>query len=147
MAMTRRRAALGGLLQGEELAHLATESPARGAVRAGARTTCDPQARTALGVDSLYAHQRAAWDAATRGEHVLVSTGTASGKTLAFNLPVLDAIAREPKTRALYLYPTKALAQDQFRTLSGYRCRGCDRRSTTATRRPSSAGRSAPGRT
>jgi DEAD/DEAH box helicase domain-containing protein len=51
---------------------------------------------------------------------VLVSTGTASGKTLAFNLPVLDAIARDPKVRALYLYPTKALAQDQFRTLSGY---------------------------
>jgi DEAD/DEAH box helicase domain-containing protein len=51
----------------------------------------------------------------------MVTTGTASGKTLAFNLPVLDALAREPKTRALYLYPTKALAQDQFRTLSGYR--------------------------
>ncbi len=61
------------------------------------------------------------WDAAARGEHVLVTTGTASGKTLAFNLPVLDALAREPKSRALYLYPTKALAQDQFRTLSGYR--------------------------
>ena len=42
-----------------------------------------------------------------------VVTGTASGKSLAFNLPVADAIAREPKTRALYLYPTKALAQDQ----------------------------------
>jgi DEAD/DEAH box helicase domain-containing protein len=51
---------------------------------------------------------------------VLVATGTASGKTLAFNLPVLDAIARDPKSRALYLYPTKALAQDQFRTLSSY---------------------------
>ena len=55
-----------------------------------------------------------------RGEHVLVTTGTASGKTLAFNLPILDAIARDRKTRVLYLYPTKALAQDQFRTLSGY---------------------------
>src|SRR6185437_12441425 len=74
----------------------------------------------AVGVDRLYTHQRAVWDAAARGEHVLVSTGTASGKTLAFNLPVLDAIARDPKVRALYLYPTKALAQDQFRTLSGY---------------------------
>ena len=45
-------------------------------------------------------------------------TGTASGKTLAFNLPVLDAIARDPKARALYLYPTKALAQDQARSLT-----------------------------
>ena len=52
---------------------------------------------------------------------MLVTTGTASGKTLAFNLPVLDALAREPKLRALYLYPTKALAQDQFRALAGYR--------------------------
>ena len=76
--------------------------------------------RDAIGVPALYAHQRAAWDAAARGEHLVVTTGTASGKTLAFNLPVLDALAREPKNRALYLYPTKALAQDQFRTLAGY---------------------------
>ena len=69
----------------------------------------------------LYRHQRDAWDAAAAGKHVLVTTGTASGKTLAFNLPVLDALAREPKLRALYLYPTKALAQDQFRALAGYR--------------------------
>ena len=104
-----------GLLQGEELAHLTTE-PAR-----DARYVPLPDAlEAAIGVDRLYAHQRAVWDAAERGEHVLVATGTASGKTLAFNLPVLDAIARDPKVRALYLYPTKALAQDQFRTLSGY---------------------------
>ena len=82
------------------------------------RTDLDPRVRDAIGVDRLYAHQREAWDAAARGDHVLVTTGTASGKTLAFNLPVLDAVAREPKSRALYLYPTKALAQDQFRTLS-----------------------------
>ena len=49
---------------------------------------------------------------------VIVTSGTASGKSLSFNLPVLDAIARDPKTRALYLYPTKALAQDQARKLS-----------------------------
>jgi DEAD/DEAH box helicase domain-containing protein len=104
-----------GLLAGEELAHLATE-PAR-----DARYAPLPELLAApIGVDRLYTHQRAAWDAAERGEHVLVSTGTASGKTLAFNLPVVDAIARDPKVRALYLYPTKALAQDQFRTLSGY---------------------------
>ena len=77
--------------------------------------------REAIGVPELYAHQREAWEAAARGEHLVVTTGTASGKTLAFNLPVLDALARTPKNRALYLYPTKALAQDQFRTLNGYR--------------------------
>src|SRR5207247_9107266 len=50
--------------------------------------------------------------------HVIVTTGTASGKSLAFNLPVLSALAAEPKNRALYLYPTKALAQDQARALA-----------------------------
>ena len=70
------------------------------------------------GLDGLYVHQREVWDAAARGEHVVVTTGTASGKSLAFNLPVLDALAREPKHRALYLYPTKALAQDQARALA-----------------------------
>src|SRR5207302_6785221 len=80
-----------------------------------------PRVRDALGaqgIEQLYTHQRAAWDAAARGEHVVVTTGTASGKTLAFNLPVLDAIARDAKNRALYLYPTKALAQDQLRALA-----------------------------
>ena len=63
-------------------------------------------------------HQRDAFDAAARGEHVILATGTASGKSLGFNLPVLDAIARDPKNRALYLYPTKALSQDQARALA-----------------------------
>ena len=53
-----------------------------------------------------------------RPENVIVTSGTASGKSLAFNMPVLDAIARDPKARALYLYPTKALAQDQARKLA-----------------------------
>jgi DEAD/DEAH box helicase domain-containing protein len=109
-----------GLLQGDELAHLATE-PERDARHAPLPDELDPRVRTAIGVEQLYTHQRDAWDAAARGDHLVVTTGTASGKTLAFNLPVLDRVARAPKTRALYLYPTKALAQDQFRTLSGYR--------------------------
>jgi DEAD/DEAH box helicase domain-containing protein len=69
------------------------------------------------GITELYVHQAEAWEAARRGENLIVTTGTASGKTLAFNLPVLDSLAREPKNRALYLYPTKALAQDQARAL------------------------------
>src|SRR5437763_458649 len=111
------------LLQGEEIAYLSTE-PAREARLAPLPDDLHTRVREALaaqGIDELYTHQRAAWDAATRGEHVVVTTGTASGKTLAFNLPVLDAIAREPKQRALYLYPTKALAQDQLRSLSTFR--------------------------
>ncbi len=69
------------------------------------------------GITGLYSHQVEAWEAARRGD-VIVTSGTASGKSLSFNLPVLDAIVADPKTRALYVYPTKALAQDQARKLS-----------------------------
>src|SRR5437763_7424798 len=111
------------LLQGEEIAYVSTE-PAREARLAPLPDELHPRVRDALaaqGIDELYTHQRAVWDAASRGEHVVVTTGTASGKSLAFNLPVLDAIAHEPKQRALYLYPTKALAQDQARALAELR--------------------------
>jgi DEAD/DEAH box helicase domain-containing protein len=112
-----------GLLEGEELAHL-EEAPAREAILAPLPEALHPRVRKALaaqGVNELYAHQAEAWEAAARGEHFVVTTGTASGKTLSFNLPVLDALAREPKQRALYLYPTKALAQDQLRALGSLR--------------------------
>jgi DEAD/DEAH box helicase domain-containing protein len=111
------------LLQGEELAHLETEA-ARPARLAPIPDELEPSVRAALPVDSLYEHQRDTWDAAARGEHVVVTTGTASGKTLAFNLPVVDALALEPKLRALYLYPTKALAQDQARALQRLHVKG-----------------------
>ena len=65
---------------------------------------------------ALYSHQLEALEAAAAG-NVIVTSGTASGKSLSFNLPVLDAIAHDPKSRALYIYPTKALAQDQARKL------------------------------
>jgi DEAD/DEAH box helicase domain-containing protein len=111
------------LLEGEELAYLGVEA-ARDARLAPLPDDLHPRLREALeaqGVQALYEHQAAAWEAAGRGEHLIVTTGTASGKTLAFNLPVLDAIAREPKQRAFYLYPTKALAQDQLRSLGSFR--------------------------
>jgi DEAD/DEAH box helicase domain-containing protein len=111
------------IVAGEELAHLTTE-PARAARSAPLPDDLDPRVREALGaagITELFTHQADAWDAAARGEHLIVTTGTASGKTLAFNLPVLDALGREPKLRALYLYPTKALAQDQIRALTELR--------------------------
>jgi DEAD/DEAH box helicase domain-containing protein len=110
------------LLAGEELAYL-TEVPAREPDVVQFPEELDPRVRSALeaqGLSGLYRHQAEAFAAASRGEHLVVSTGTASGKTLAFNLPVLDALAAEPKLRALYLYPTKALAQDQARALASY---------------------------
>jgi len=75
------------------------------------------QALAARGVTELWSHQAAAF-AASRESDVVVTTGTASGKSLAFNLPVLDQLCRDPLARALYLYPTKALAQDQARALA-----------------------------
>jgi len=106
------------LLQGEELACLRSE-PERAARTVPLPEGLHERVRGSLGVESLYTHQAEAWEAAARGEHLIVTTGTASGKSLAFNLPVLDALAREPKKRAFYLYPTKALAQDQLRALTG----------------------------
>ena len=72
-----------------------------------------------LEIERLYSHQAAAiycsWDGPT-----IVTTGTASGKSLCFNLPTLDVLCRDTKARALYLYPTKALAQDQARALAAF---------------------------
>jgi len=78
------------------------------------------EALRGAGVERLYSHQRQALEAAA-SSHLVITSGTASGKSLAFNLPVLDGIARDPKRRALYLYPTKALAQDQARKLGELR--------------------------
>jgi len=72
------------------------------------------------GVERLYTHQLAAYEAAA-GSNLVITSGTASGKSLAFNLPVLNGIAANAKRRALYLYPTKALAQDQARKLAQLR--------------------------
>ncbi len=72
------------------------------------------------GSTRLYTHQLRAYEAAV-DSNLVITSGTASGKSLAFNLPVLDGIAARPKDRALYLYPTKALAQDQARKLAQLR--------------------------
>lgn len=71
-----------------------------------------------LKITTLYAHQADAVNAIRRGKNVMVATPSASGKTLCYNIPVLDAMLEDPSVRALYLFPTKALAQDQLRTLT-----------------------------
>jgi DEAD/DEAH box helicase domain-containing protein len=65
------------------------------------------------GIRAIYSHQREVWDAVRAGNNVVVVTPTASGKTLCYNLPALDALVRDEKARALYIFPTKALSQDQ----------------------------------
>jgi len=69
------------------------------------------------GINQLYSHQAESLRAIRKGCHLIVATGTASGKTLCYNLPILDRLLKEPDARALYLYPTKALAQDQENNL------------------------------
>ncbi|MBI2723800.1 MAG: DEAD/DEAH box helicase [Chloroflexi bacterium] len=69
------------------------------------------------GIEALYTHQAQALGAVMQGRSVVIVTPTASGKTLCYNLPVLQRILRDPESRALYLFPTKALAQDQMEEL------------------------------
>jgi DEAD/DEAH box helicase domain-containing protein len=71
------------------------------------------------GVTRLYSHQREAIDSIHEGRDTVIVTPTASGKTLCYNLPVLDAIMKDKSARALYLFPTKALSQDQLAELTG----------------------------
>ncbi len=71
----------------------------------------------AKGIEKLYSHQAAAAEMARAGKDFVVVTPTASGKTLCYNLPVLNAVLENPDTRALYLFPAKALAQDQLTEL------------------------------
>jgi DEAD/DEAH box helicase domain-containing protein len=67
----------------------------------------------ARGIDRIYTHQAEVWEESRRGNNVVVVTPTASGKTLCYNLPCLQALLEDPEARCLYLFPTKALSQDQ----------------------------------
>ena len=82
----------------------------------------DPRIADALrarGIHELYVHQARAWELIEKGHHVVVVTPTASGKTLCYNLPALQCLVHQPDARILYLFPTKALAQDQLAELEG----------------------------
>jgi len=97
--------------------------PARPASYADFPQALDPRLVSALrqvGASPLYTHQVASVEAALSGENVVVVTGTASGKTLCYNLPVLQTLLNDPQARALYLFPTKALAQDQTAALNQF---------------------------
>ncbi|MBI2862820.1 MAG: DEAD/DEAH box helicase, partial [Chloroflexi bacterium] len=94
--------------------------PSRAGAYAGFPPDLDRHLRAALwqrGIAQLYTHQRSAFDLVQQGKHVAVVAPTASGKSLCYHLPVIDCILKEPTARALYLYPTKALAQDQLADL------------------------------
>ena len=73
----------------------------------------------AKNIERLYSHQAAAAEAVHDGRNIVIVTPTASGKTLCYNLPVLNRLLAEPGTRAMYLFPTKALAEDQLKVAIG----------------------------
>lgn len=96
------------------------ELPAREPVYAQFPDFMDDRIKAALqrrGVRRLYSHQASAIEAAQEGSSVVVVTPTASGKTMCYNVPVLDAILKDGESRALFLFPTKALSQDQTKEL------------------------------
>jgi DEAD/DEAH box helicase domain-containing protein len=113
---------LEGLVSGEDERLVATtREKAHQAELGPVPDELHPAVREALarvGIDALFSHQAEAWDSVMRQGHTVVTTGTASGKSLCFNLPVLHMLSVDPRARALYLYPTKALAQDQARGLA-----------------------------
>lgn len=103
-----------------QLAHVQTIS-----ARSASYGKLDPPVQTGLaqvlerlGISQLYTHQAEAVSCARGGQHVVIVTSTASGKTLCYNIPVIEAIAAQPRASALYVFPTKALAQDQQRGLA-----------------------------
>ena len=128
-----------GTLRGSELIHSAVRElerraaasdcltavrhfPARPARWAGFPKWLDARLAEALrrrGIERLFSHQAAALEAVQGGRDVVVVTPTASGKTLCYNLPVLNRLLADPGARALYLFPTKALSRDQMEELNG----------------------------
>ncbi len=111
-------AAVAGTEAGEEPLRHVAELPARHGRPQPWPAWVEPdvlRAFTDRGVSSPWAHQVQAANVAHAGRHVVISTGTASGKSLAYQLPILNALASDPRARALYISPTKALGHDQLR--------------------------------
>lgn len=111
---------LAGVPHGDPRLTHVVELPPRAADRTAWPAWASPEVITALrdaGVDAPWSHQAEAADLAFEGKHVVVSTGTASGKTLGYQLPVLTTLQTDSKATALYLAPTKALGADQLRAV------------------------------
>ena len=127
---TGHKAELAPVLNKFERMALDPDSPIRAIRRTAARPgqyaafpeQVNPRLREVLaarGIDKLYTHQALACEKVAAGDNVVIVTPTASGKTLCYNLPVLDRLTAEPGARAMYLFPTKALAEDQLDELHG----------------------------
>lgn len=111
-------AALAGVEAGEDPLRHVADLPASAGQAGAWPDWAEPDvisAFTGRGVEAPWSHQLAAAELAHAGRHVVISTGTASGKSLAYQLPVLQALVTDPRARVLYLSPTKALGHDQLR--------------------------------
>lgn len=107
---------------GKQITHW-EEIPPQTARYANFPGAIDDRLRSALktrGIEKLYSHQAETFTRISRGENVVLITPTASGKTLAYNLPVLNTVSAHNESRALYLFPTKALSQDQLKELHDF---------------------------
>jgi DEAD/DEAH box helicase domain-containing protein len=105
-----------------QIAHI-NRIPSKDAIYKDPETAISPAVKSALaamGISSLYSHQAKAIDLISRGKNVAIVTSTASGKTICYNVPVLESLLADPKATALFLFPTKALAQDQLRVLGHF---------------------------
>jgi len=110
---------LGFLDYGGRIVHV-QKLPARQGRYAQPTRPIHPALKNVLrmeGIEKLFLHQAQAFDLVGQGKDVVVVTGTASGKTLCYNLPVLQTLLENPDARAMYVFPAKALAQDQLATL------------------------------
>lgn len=119
------RAALAGIAPGEQPLRHVTDLPASAGHTVDWPDWAGPAVVAAFaerGVHSPWSHQRAAAELAHAGRHVVISTGTASGKSLAYQLPALCQLAADPRSRVLYLSPTKALGHDQLRAAHALSC-------------------------
>ncbi|TYZ57781.1 hypothetical protein PybrP1_003240 [[Pythium] brassicae (nom. inval.)] len=106
-----------------QLVHVERRPPRAAQLREIAALPLPPRVQTALancGIQQLYAHQFEAVDALLTGANVVLSTATASGKSLAYNVPMLTALLEDARSTFLYLFPTKALAQDQLKSLRSF---------------------------
>jgi len=105
-----------------QMSHVEAIAP-REAVFAEVPGGVHPAVRATLaegGIDRLYAHQAAAIENVRGGENVVIVTGTASGKTLCYNIPIVEAAIADTSATALFVYPTKALTQDQLRGIGKF---------------------------
>jgi DEAD/DEAH box helicase domain-containing protein len=110
----------GSRFYSPQIAHHRSFPPQKASLAQGQASPLILRALDKLGIQALYDHQAEAMERIRRGENVVVSTPTASGKTLIYNLPVVESWLKDPEAKALYIFPLKALEQDQWKAFQEF---------------------------